>query len=391
MSSSPRLAGPRAGGAVRATSAGRPRTLKKSRAAILFVAALGSVLPAAAQNAPPAANRKLVAPGPRVNPIEGAEINDAQRKAVERGLAWLASRQGPSGSFSGTAEGDSAQPAAITALATLAFMQGGNLPGRGKYGSNVRKGVDYLLSVTSGSGLVSGPQSSVVMYGHGFSTLCLAEVYGMTGDDSVKEKLQRAVRLIVNAQNSEGGWRYDPVPPPQADISVTICQIMALRAARDAGITVDKSVIDHALAYVRSCQNPDGGFSYMATPRSASAFPRSAAGVASLFYAGTYEGDDVQRGLNFLKQYVAGKINSPEGDSHYFYGNYYCVQAMFLAGGDNWGSFYPHVRDQLIERQDASGFWQGDFNQEYATSMSLLILQMPNRYLPVFIGKGPGG
>ena len=47
----------------------------------------------------------------------------------------------------------------------------------------------------------------------------------------VREALRRAVRLIVNTQNSEGGWRYQPVRN-DADLSVTVCQIMALRAAR---------------------------------------------------------------------------------------------------------------------------------------------------------------
>src|SRR5205807_5885968 len=116
------------------------------------------------------------------------------------------------------------------------------------------------------------------MYGHGFATLFLGEVYGMTGDDEVKEKLQKAVRLIQKTQNREGGWRYQPVPY-DADISVTICEIMALRAARDAGIKVDKQVIDDAVKYVRRCQNPDGGFSYVAGQGSGSGFARSAAGV----------------------------------------------------------------------------------------------------------------
>jgi len=50
------------------------------------------------------------------------------------------------------------------------------------------------------------------MYGHGFATLFLGEIYGMTHDDTVKEKLERAVRLIERSQNPEGGWRYQPVP-----------------------------------------------------------------------------------------------------------------------------------------------------------------------------------
>src|SRR5438445_770650 len=75
----------------------------------------------------------------------------------------------------------------------------------------------------------------------------------------------------------------------------------------------------------------------------------------------------------------------------YFYGNYYAVQAMFLAGGDFWGEFYPAIRDQLVARQDKStGCWNGEAGQEYASAMALIILQMPNRYLPVYAGKGPG-
>jgi hypothetical protein len=77
-------------------------------------------------------------------------------------------------------------------------------------------------------------------------------------------------------------------------------------------------------------------------------------------------------------------------EGHYYYGNYYAVQAMFLAGGDYWADWYPAIRDQLISRQSPTGNWSGDFSDDYATSMALIILQMPNRYLPVYAGKGPG-
>ena len=77
-------------------------------------------------------------------------------------------------------------------------------------------------------------------------------------------------------------------------------------------------------------------------------------------------------------------------EGHYFYGNYYAVQAMFLAGGEYWAQWYPAIRDQLISRQGGGGNWSGDVSDDYATSLALIILQMPNRYLPVFNGKGPG-
>src|ERR1700710_2136165 len=128
----------------------------------------------------------------------------------------------------------------------------------------------------------------------------------MTGDEQVKEKLQKAIRLIQKTQNPEGGWRYQPAPI-DADISVTICQIMALRAARDAGVKVEKSVIDQAIKYVRSCQNPDGGFCYQADMHGAgSGYARSAAGVAAMYYAGIFDGDDLERGLHYLARYTPG-------------------------------------------------------------------------------------
>ena len=213
----------------------------------------------------------------RPNQVIGNEITSAQRATVEKGLVFLATRQRRDGSFAGYgAQGH----AGITALAGLAFMSAGNLPGRGQYGQNVQKCLDFVMASCQESGLITSDTTSGPMYGHGFATLFLGEIYGMTKDEDVKERLQKAVKLMQRAQSREGGWRYQPIPA-DADISVTVAQIMGLRAARDAGIKVEKSVIDAAITYVRNCQNPDGGFSYTAHG-SGSGFARSAAGVASL-------------------------------------------------------------------------------------------------------------
>ena len=251
------------------------------------------------------------------------------------------------------------------------MMESGNLPNRGKYGDNVSRALRFVLNSCQESGLIVSDDSQSPMYGHGFATLFLGEIYGMTGDDSVKEKLQKAISLIERSQSTqsgnEGGWRYQPVPY-DADISVTICQVMALRAARDAGIYVEPSVMDRAIKYVQECQNPDGGFSYMARMGggTGSGFGRSAAGVASLYYAGHFQGNDLDRGLKYLKQYTPrpGRpqrrtLTMMDMEGQYFYGNYYSVQAMFLAGGDYWADWYPGIREQLIARQSTSGNWSG--------------------------------
>jgi prenyltransferase beta subunit len=314
------------------------------------------------------------------------EITPEQQVAVEKGLEYLASRQTAEGSFGNSVPYGAT--AAITALSGIAFMADGNLPGRGKYGDNVRKAVDFIVRNQQESGLFTTSASQGEMYSHGFATLFIGEVYGMSGDDQIKENLQKAVRLIERCQNPEGGWRYQPAPV-DADISVTICQIMALRSARDAGIKTDAGVMDKALAYVKKCQNSDGGFSYQATGGE-SGFARTAAGTASLYYAGRFEDQGVARGLEYLSRFLPGRDQVDE-QGHFFYGQYYAVQAMFLAGGKYWSEWYPAIRELLLSRQNKStGNWEGEVDPDYCTAMALIILQMPNRYLPVFNGKGPG-
>ena len=121
--------------------------------------------------------------------VTGQEISEGQKRAVEKGLEYLASHQFTDGGFGG--DGQTSRHAGITALAGLAFMEQGNLPGRGKYGRNVQRCLDFVLSAQQQNGLICMDMNQGPMYGHGFATLFLGEVYGMTGDEGVKEKLQR--------------------------------------------------------------------------------------------------------------------------------------------------------------------------------------------------------
>ncbi len=310
------------------------------------------------------------------------EITPELAKAIERGLAYLASTQNDDGSFG---RGRYGRHVGIAALGALAFMADGNLPGRGRYGEQVARALEYVLANKSESGLLAAESTTGPMYGHGFATLFLGEVYGMNPNDTrVRDTLVRAIDLILNSQNDEGGWRYNPVPY-DADVSVTICEVMALRSARNAGIKIPKDTIDRAVRYVRDCQNADGGFRYMRQPGT-SALPRTAAGVASLFYAGIYEDDSIERGLAYLVNNTAttGGIG-PQSQAHYYYGQYYTTQAMYLAGGEWWEQWWSRAREELLEFQSDDGSWiDHQAGESYATAMALIVLQMPNRYLPIF-------
>ncbi len=314
---------------------------------------------------------------PRAPAAVNAEITDEARTAVARGLAWLAQQQGGDGSYGGLSH--YGPHVGITGLAALAFISDGHTPDRGRYGRVVDRALVFVLAHRSESGLLAAETSHGPMYGHGFATLFLAEVYGMTHRLETREALRRAVRLIANTQNQEGGWRYQPVAR-DADLSVTVCQVMALRAARNVGVYVNRAVIDNAIEYIHGSQNPDGGFRYM-LDSGGSAFARSAAGVAALQYAGVYGGEEIERGLQYIKRFTPPK---EESVGHYFYGHYYAAQAMYLAGEANWSAWWPAIRDELVKKQSPEGFWRGQAGQEYGTAMALIILQIPNRLLPIF-------
>jgi Squalene-hopene cyclase C-terminal domain/Prenyltransferase and squalene oxidase repeat len=308
-----------------------------------------------------------------------ALIKPETQTSIDRGLAWLASRQLEDGSF-GTS--GYSRNVAVVSLAGIAFLAGGDTPGRGKYGAQIERCAKYVLQAADESGFICDPRhtSHGPMYDHGFATLFLAEIYGMSPDNALREKLARAVKLIVTTQNRDGGWRYQPVAG-EADISVTICQVMALRAARNAGLSVPNETIDRCVDYVKRSQNADGGFMYMISG-GPSRFPRSAAGVVALYSAGIYEGEEIRKGLEYLSQHVPA--NGDLRDTHALYGHYYAVQAMWQAGGEPWQKWYPAIRNVLLKQQQEDGSWMDLICPEYGTAMACIILQMPNNCLPIF-------
>lgn len=320
--------------------------------------------------------------GKRGDVPEGAAemVTPAVERSVRQGLDWLAKQQAANGSFGSGTYRDNL---AVTSLAGLAFMANGSSPGRGPYGTQIERALGYIMENVQPGGFIAvrGEQTHGPMYSHGFATLFLAEAYGMTRRADIREKVEKAVRLIVDCQNNEGGWRYQP-QPRDADTSVTICQINALRAARNAGIFVPKETVEKCIKYVRECQNPDGGFRYM-TQAGASQFPRSAAGVVALQSAGIYDSKEIDAGIKYLKQYMPS-ARLGQRYSHYFYGHYYAAQAMWLRGGADWNEWYPAVRDELLARQNGQGYWTDQVCNEYGTAMAAIVLQVPNNFLPIF-------
>ena len=222
------------------------------------------------------------------------------------------------------------------------------------------------------------------MYSHGFGTLFLAEAYGMTHRPEIREKLQKAVQLIIDTQNNEGGWRYQPVKH-DADLSVTICQINALRAARNAGLYVPQgdggrvhpvreAVAEprrrlplHALGRRRAASSRGRRRAWWRCRAPASTIPRRSA-----------------TGIAYLRQFNPG-LRVGRRNNHYFYGQYYAAQAMWIQGGDAWAEWYPDGPRRAAQAPVGRGILaRYSVCNEYGTAMALIILQIPNNYLPIF-------
>ena len=317
----------------------------------------------------------------RAVPVEESVTVDPQTKLVIKGaLKFLASQQHVDGSWS-TKEGLDGHPVAMTGYTLLAFMATGNLPDEGDYSKNVSLGMQFLLDSVQPDGIFRGVSHGQYMYSHGIATIALAELYGETRSPTIRTKLQRVVNLIINAQNTTGGWRYTP-ESRDADISVTVLQVVALRAAQESGLTVPQDAIEKAIAYVDSCYDQNtGGFSYQSGGRGPG-FARTAAATYSLQVLGQYDDSRVKTGSMFLVAHIKDR-------EHWVYGNYYAAPAQYMVGGETWKNWYAQVKQTLMSkvvREGDMAHWEegGEGWPVFYTAVSVHILAMPYHFIPLY-------
>lgn len=326
--------------------------------------------------------------------------------AIARGLDFLVRTQNRDGSWRGSG-GYGTYPTAMTGLAGMALLGSGATPTRGKHWRAVRQAVDFLMRSAQPDGVITAVQEEGrSMYGHGFATLFLAEVYGMTRRQDVRQALQKAVNLIVDSQNAEGGWRYKPFAR-ESDMSITVCQVLALRSARNVGITVPSATIRAAEIYVERSAVQDGqnfgrnqrfryggmleeggAFRYQLLPHSRATVPLTAAGITTLYAAGNYDHPMIPPALDYLDSNLDDFNRSwgPEGHYFFYYGHYYAVQAYYVTGGERWNLYFRRMKQELLAMQRANGSWPCETGpgEAFGTAVATLILQIPYQYLPIF-------
>ncbi len=305
---------------------------------------------------------------------------DGADAAVARALAFLQHSQSTDGAW----RVGNRKDAAITSLAVMAFLSAGHVPGEGKYGATVDKGIRWVLSAQRPNGIIA-TQGNWEMYHQGICTLMLAEVAGMTDArlaPEVRSKLEKAVKVILRAQRTQGedagGWRYR-VQGTDADISVTGWQVMALRAAKNLGCDVPPESIERAIRFIERCRDPQsGGFRYR--PREHVTIPCTGTSILALEICGKEQHgrpELLRAGSYILK-------NPPWHAGHTFYGIYYCTQALYQLGDNYWTTYRPRLHEELLRRQEPSGAWSGEVSRNYCSSMAILALTVDYGFLPIY-------
>jgi hypothetical protein len=287
-----------------------------------------------------------------------------------KGMQFLVRTQLPQGNWPDEPRGD--EPA-LNALAVISLLAHGDDPNFGPYSATIHRGLDLILENQD-------PKTGYIgssMYNHGFSTLALAESYGAVDDPRIGPALQKAVRLIVNAQkvNSLHAWRYSP-ESQDADTTVSGAQMVALFAARNAGMAVPEETIQNGLNFFLSCQTPEGGFGYI-SPNAPNA-TRTA--IACVVFSLAKE----KNTTSFKKAFAYLKETQPDR-SYPQYFLYYAAQAYFHGSPELWQSWNRSNIESLRATQSPDGNWEGQqFGSTFATAGSLLSLALNYRYLPIY-------
>lgn len=285
-----------------------------------------------------------------------------------RGLAALVKSQQSAGNWS---DGEGTGPG-VVGVAVLAMLAHGDDPNDGPYSVPVKRGLNFILQKQDAqSGYIGGS-----MYHHGFATLALAEAYGAVEDARLGPALKRAVDLIVAAQarNSQGAWRYTP-GSPDADTTVSGAQMVALLAARNAGIAVPEEAVQKGLKFFLSCQSGDGGLGY--TGPGDPNDTRTAIGAVVWALAKQKDTRAFRAALGYLR---GGGAPS----AHPFYHEYYMAQATFHGDVEFWRRWSAANARRLEAAQLSDGSWEGAGGSTFCTGAALLSLAVNYRFLPIY-------
>jgi len=331
--------------------------------------------------------------------------NEASETAVQRALEWLVRHQKTEGNWSfhhataacrtecpdpGTL--DQATHAA-TALALLPLLGAGHGQRQAKLHKNVLSGLSFLNKrIAAGNGNLH-ERGVGDMPSHALATLALCEAFPGARDAKTKTSAKAAVKFIIGTQNNDGGWGTKPKlvePTPDAsDTQATGWNLMALRAAQLAGLTVPEKTFrraDHFLDTVAVANK--GGYRPTADAKASDPYATAAAILSRMYLGWPREQPE-------LADYVSQVSRARPGPGRFLLN---CLNSQVLrdTGGPTWEPWNAALRDRLLATQQTEGHgagsWfinSGDWGHKtggrlFCTAMGALILEVYYRYPPLY-------
>ncbi len=327
--------------------------------------------------------------------------------AVQAALKWLALNQSPDGHWDAEKYGGGHEDAvlghdrrgagahahsAVTGLALLALLGSGNTHLDGPYKDNVRRGLNYLISIQAADGdLGGGAEMYAFMYCHGMATFSMSEAYAMTHDRRLEPPLRQALGYTLATQHpTTGGWRYQP--RESGDLSQLGWQLMSLKSADLAGLAMPEQTRDGAVRFIRSVgAGPNGGLaSYR--PYEAPTRPMTAESLVCRQFMGMARDNPA---ANEAGDYLLGELPSKDHVNLYYW--YYGTLGMYQLQGVYWERWNAALQAALVGQQATGGdltgswdpkcIWGGYGGRVYSTAMSALCLEVYYRFLPLYNGK----
>ncbi len=346
----------------------------------------------------------------------------------------------------------------VTALVILSFLGAGYTHEQGTHAIAVDRALDWLIQQQTSDGNLSGNAEHFArMYCHAMATYALAEAYGMQkqtllgpivdpqlmaqprlianrtftilrqkllpqpvllsiADESaqfllnerliysmrkvddlrLRSALARAVTYTIGQQDPRGGgWRYKF--GQEGDVSMFGWQMMSLRSAEIAGVTLDPRVRLRMNDFLNSVRQGESGglFGYRRNTRING---RDSEPVTPVM---TAEALFCQQMLGYPRDTAASRESigyllrhMPRLAELNYYYLYYGTLAMYQYGGKPWDEWNSVVRDTLISQQRTDGALAGSWDPNdpwgryggrlYSTALATLTLEVYYRLLPLY-------
>ena len=277
----------------------------------------------------------------------------------------------------------------ITGFTLLAFLGAGYTHVDGKHQQTVKAAIDWIRAGMKPNGdLRRGGQ----MYDQAMATTALCEAISLTGDNRLLPVAKRAVQFILDAQNPGAAWRYNP--QEDNDTSVTGWQILALKSAELAGITIPQKHYHWTELWLDQVRSGEEGGLYLYRAGHAVTPVMTAEGwFCQLFMGEQAKTRGQQESTDYVMQHLPVWTLEVPGAINFYYW-YYATLALHLSGSESFGIWNDALTTALLKGRitegPAAGTWDPVSHigvrggRIYSTAVATLCLEVYYRFLPFY-------